>query len=356
MKTGKTLVELAQELDRQAREKVDLVASTAAMDFHTEDKKSSLIIPDVYGTERNYTVNSIAHGQIAERLGIPYRYYEKMRETQPELLDRNVNTWLKAEPERRMVRTLDGFARAFLSDRYRRLDNYDLMQEILPTLVRTPGVQLVSCEVTDTRLYLKVVNQRLEGEVKKGDIVQAGLVISNSEVGMGAVSVMPLLYRLVCTNGAIMNLFGERRAHLGRKVRGDELDPNVLFSERTLALDDKAFFAKVTDIAMAAFEPERFNNLLERVRLSTERRIDGDPVKATEVLAQKMRFNDGERGGILSELIRGADMTQWGLANAVTAFSKGVENYDRATELEKAGGDIITLPESEWRIISKPAA
>ena len=37
-----------------------------------------------------------------------------------------------------MVRTLDGHARAFLSDRYRRLDNYDLCEHVLPILQRLP--------------------------------------------------------------------------------------------------------------------------------------------------------------------------------------------------------------------------
>ena len=53
----------------------------------------------------------------------------------------------------------------------------------------------MSCEVTENRLYLKVVNHRLEMEVRKGDIVQAGVMISNSEVGLGAVSIQPLVLR-----------------------------------------------------------------------------------------------------------------------------------------------------------------
>ena len=37
--------------------------------------------------------------------------------------------------------------------------------------------------------------------MRPGDVVQAGVSISNSETGRGAVSVCPLVYRLVCTNG-----------------------------------------------------------------------------------------------------------------------------------------------------------
>ena len=58
-----------------------------------------------------------------------------MRKEAPEPLATNVNEWFHNKPERRMIRTLDGQARAFLSDRYRRLDNYDLASTVLPILI-----------------------------------------------------------------------------------------------------------------------------------------------------------------------------------------------------------------------------
>jgi hypothetical protein len=54
----------------------------------------------------------------------------------PDGLHRNADTWLHAEPEQRLVRTMDGHARAFLSDRYRRLDNADLLAHVYPMLVQ----------------------------------------------------------------------------------------------------------------------------------------------------------------------------------------------------------------------------
>jgi hypothetical protein len=37
------------------------------------------------------------------------------------------------------------------------------------------------------------------------------------------------------------------------------------------------------------------------------------------------------------------------MANAFTRLSQDVESYDRATELEAVGGNIITLGRSEYR-------
>ena len=98
-----------------------------------------------------------------------------MRNEQAPLLDRNVDTWLHHEPELRMVRTLDGQARAFLSDRYRRLDNYDLCEHVLPMLQRLPDARFESTELTPTRLYLKVVTPRVQIEIQPGDIVVAAV-------------------------------------------------------------------------------------------------------------------------------------------------------------------------------------
>ncbi len=55
-----------------------------------------------------------------------------MRTEQPQLLDRNVNTWPQLDGDRRMISTLDGQRRAVLSDRYHLLDNFDLAEDVLP--------------------------------------------------------------------------------------------------------------------------------------------------------------------------------------------------------------------------------
>jgi hypothetical protein len=57
----------------------------------------------------------------------------------------------------------------------------------------------LSCDVTESRFYLKAVTDRVQGEVKQGDAIQAGLVVSNSEVGQGSLRVEALDSRLVCT-------------------------------------------------------------------------------------------------------------------------------------------------------------
>ena len=123
----------------------------------------------------SYRITDIAHRQIADRLNIPYKYYERKRLDYPALLDKNVNGWLLKHPERRMLRTLDGKLRAFLSDRYRRLDNLELVDHVLPVIAEMKGCEIISCDITETHLYLKVINKTMKAEIVPGDVVQAGL-------------------------------------------------------------------------------------------------------------------------------------------------------------------------------------
>lgn len=203
MKLGiKTIQNLYGELERQRAARKDLIADTRSITVNSVNGLSMLTVA-TDSDKLSYRISEIAHRQIADRLGIPYKYYERMRQENPALLDSNINSWLNTTPEKRMLRTLDGKLRAFLSDRYRRLDNLELVDHILPVLAAMKGCEIASCDVTETHLYLKVINKTMKTEIVPGDIVQAGFVVSNSEIGLGALKVEPLVYRLVCKNGLI---------------------------------------------------------------------------------------------------------------------------------------------------------
>jgi hypothetical protein len=199
-----------------------------------------------------------------------------MREDQPALLDRNVNTWLQSEEERRMLRTLDGQVRAVLSDRYRRLDNFDLAESVLPILQQLPEVRFESVELTETKMYLKCITPRLKYEMAPGDVVQAGVVISNSEVGQGTLSVQPLLFRLVCSNGLIAADRSLRKTHVGRALGGEDERIQV-YQDDTLRADDKAFFLKVRDVVQAAVSEATFRQTAQKMQKTLAHPAGGRP-------------------------------------------------------------------------------
>jgi hypothetical protein len=306
------------------------------------------------GSPVHYGVTPLARRQLADKLKIPYAYFERMREDQPALLDRNVNTWLQSEEERRMLRTLDGQVRAVLSDRYRRLDNFDLAESVLPILQQLPEVRFESVELTETKMYLKCITPRLKYEMAPGDVVQAGVVISNSEVGQGTLSVQPLLFRLVCSNGLIVPDRSLRKTHVGRALGGEDERIQV-YQDDTLRADDKAFFLKVRDVVQAAVSNATFRQTAQKLQKTLNIPLVGDPVKMIEVLAQRYLLNEGERAGVLRHLIAEGELSGYGLVNAVTHYSQEVEDYDRATEFEALGGRLIDLSAHEWKGLAEAA-
>ena len=353
MKTGRTLVSLAQELTRQLATKKDLVVPSALLSHATSAGATRLTVEQADGLSQ-FGVTPLARRQLAEKLGIPYAYFERMREQQPHLLDSNVNTWLQSEPDRRMLRTLDGNVRAVLSDRYRRLDNYDLAESVLPILRQLPEVIFESVELTETKMYLKCVTPRLTYEMAPGDVVQAGVVISNSEVGQGTLSVQPLLFRLLCRNGLIAADRSLRKTHVGRSLATED-EGVVVYQDDTLKADDKAFFLKVRDVVQAAVSEATFRQTAEKLQRTLGIRLTGDPVKTVEVLAQRYTLNDDERTGVLRHLIEDGQLSGYGLVNAVTHYSQTVADYDRATEFEALGGRLIELTAQEWKGLAEAA-
>lgn len=347
MKTGISLTALAQKIEAQRDLKHDLIVPTQKATVETStDKVSSLIVPD----QGSFPILPLAHRQIATHTGIPAQYYDRMQSEQPALLANNINTWFNAYPANRMVRTLGGDMRAFLSDRYQRIENEEIAEAALPVLMDLPGVKIVSCEVTDRRLYIHATVPTITGEVKRGDVVEAGVIISNSEVGLGSVSVAGLIWRLICLNG-MKTSDAYRRNHVGRKVEDNE----ALWADDTRKADDRAVLLKVRDMVRAAVDETNFRVQLSKLQGLTEGKITGSPERAIEVLAKKVGATDGERGGILRSLIEGADLSRWGIVNAITHQAHAVESYDRAVEFETMGGRLVDLPTTEWREILEAA-
>lgn len=356
MKFGRTLTELAMELDRQRNAKHDYLLDTRNIIMDSTENGQSITLQNPQQHMNIILrVNDIAHRQIGSALGIPAKYYDKMRSENPELLTANVNGWFSHTPSTRMVRTLDGTARAFLSDRYRRIDNYEIAEAVLPIIGDIPDTRIESCEVTDERMYIKVVNPRLETEVVPGDLVQSGILITNSEVGMGSMAIQPLVYRLVCTNGMVVNDAATRRYHIGR---GNEAGEDYsLYSSDTLAADDRALMLKVRDTVKAVVDQTRFEKVVRMMRAAREAKITTNDIpQMVELAASDYGFTKKESGSILDNLIRDSELSLYGLANAVTRAAQDVESYDRSTAMESIGYSILGMSREKWNRLNAVAA
>jgi len=356
MLQGKSLVQLAAEIERQKVAKKDFIASTSQMNMViTEPDENGKRFPRLGIADMDpLAINEIAHNQIGAKLEIPSKYYDRLLNEEPELLAENVNTWLHKKPSQRMIRTLDGTARAYLSDRYRRIDNAEVAEAVLPIISGMKDATVESCEITESRMYLKVLNPRIQTEITQGDVVQSGILITNSEVGMGSVSVMPLVYRLVCKNGMIAADSGMRKFHTGRI---NEADGNMeIFRSVTIEADDKAFIMKLQDIVHATAEIIQFERIVSAMKLGTETKITSPDVpKVVQLASKNYGLTEYEGKGVLDHLIRGGDLSLYGLANSVTHTAQDVKNYDRSTELEMVGWQMLNMPRTEWHRLNTAA-
>ncbi|MCA1776107.1 MAG: DUF945 domain-containing protein [Loktanella sp.] len=352
MKNGKTIVELAQEIERQNSAKADFIATTNSL-MADPGEAGGLLMS--FGQQQRLPVRPDAHRQIGTVAGIPAKYYDRMLAGDPELLALNVNTWLGRMSDKRMVRTLDGNMRALLSDRYARIDNADVAEAIMPVLMETKGLRIASCEVTDRRLYIKAVDETVRGEAKLNDIVEAGVLITNSETGFGALSVTPMVHRLVCLNGMVLPDQKYRRNHIGSRADIGNA-AYAMLSDEAIRADDQAILLKARDIVRGALDAARFAENLEQMKAAASSEKMVDPAATVERLADRVGLMDGERPSVLRHLIEGGDLTKWGALNAVTRAAQDVESYDRSTEIEAMGGAILNLPRSEWRQLADTVA
>jgi len=358
--------ELAERVHAQQDTKHDYVADTRRVGFHevpvigsdgasASDFELTIDgINDQVGAPSAFGINEIAHEQIGTRLGIPKKYYERMRGEAPALLKRNVDHWFVNDPEKRMFRTLDGNVRAVLSDRYRPLDNVDLIEYVLPELFKVEGLEFFVTSLTPERMFIRATLPRLTGEIRVGDTVQAGVEISNSEVGRGSLTVSPWILRLDCLNGMTSKV-AIRKYHAGRRIEETD-DVLGIFRDETIAQDDKAFFMKAADMARAALSDITFGRIVEQLRATATGEQIAEPVAAVQVLSKRLDLTEGEGQSVLNFLRADGDLSQWGAINALTETAKQATTFNRLAELEEKAGELAEFTKQDWTRVAVAAA
>lgn len=323
------------EIQRQQENKRDFVipANKIKAFAHEDHVEIGFGIKDNDSELFTAPLTSNGHIQLGSYCDIPKKYYDAML-PHPALLATNLQHWLERASGKRTIRSLDGKVRAVLSDKYRRLDNFDLAQNVLPMLLEAEA-QIESCQITESKLYIKAVTHKAQAEVKTGDVVSAGIMISNSETGHGSLSIKPLIYRLVCKNGAVIDDLAMRKYHAGKHTEMAEIE----YSNEAVKADDVAFWLKVRDLVKHSLNETTFAQIVENMRKSTEVKIE--PAKAIELVTKKYNFGEAEKNDVLAHLIQGGDLSNWGLGNAVTRMAQDVHSYDRSTELESIGYQIM---------------
>ena len=101
----------------------------------------------------------------------------------------------------------------------------------------------------------------------------------------------------------------------------------------------------------------RFERVIEMMREAKEAKITSTDIpQMVELAAADYGLNKAEGSGVLDHLIRGGDLSLYGLSNAITRAAQDVESYDRSTEMESIGGFVQTVPaQATVRMFGLPA-
>ena len=343
--------------DRRARA-LDVIAGTGAIHAQAGrlvlDGTEPHLGPDgVTMTDGAYALGDVAMTGIADKLGIPLAYLRRMHTDAIDLFDANVNGWLSRMDRRLLIRVLrddtgSGTVRAVLSDKYAIMDDEDVLLAALAG-IRASGapVQIEGADISDRRLYLKVAaptvralapgllaDYRSPFNGKAGadlPVVWAGFVITNSEVGCGAFTIMPRVVVEVCRNGAVITAHGMRRTHLG--ARHEDTEGMVAWSRATNARMLDLITSRTTDAVASFLDTDYLQRMVRELEAAAGRPVT-DPDTTIKTIASKLRYSDEVAKNILAHFITGGVLSAGGVLHAVTSVAQTLTDADAAHDLE----------------------
>ena len=137
-----------------------------------------------------------------------------------------------------------------------------------------------------------------------------------------------------------------KKIHLGRQTL--EIIDEIDWSNETRELEDKTFWSKIRDIIRATFDREVFNTWVEKLKESTEVKIE-KPIEAVNNIMRYLNLSEEEREKLLMHF---SEPTKYGLINAITNLAGQTKNIEEQIKLEEFAGKILASRELE-RISSR---
>jgi hypothetical protein len=146
-----------------------------------------------------YSLSEVATSQMCQKLEIPVKYYRRL----PDVMKATVGNYdiNRLNGNSYFLRGKGEWIRAFLSSDYVAYNNSEIGNTVEGLLAKG-NVAVKDFVLEETNLFLKIISDEI-WDVESG--LKAGIIIGNSEVGMGSVSVEPFVFRKPCTNDLIVS-------------------------------------------------------------------------------------------------------------------------------------------------------
>lgn len=301
--------------------------------------------------------------QLLSTLSIPVRYADRLEQAgHRDLLIDNANTLLDREEKRHMVRTLGGSARAILSDRYRPIDNYDVLKVIASESAKVGGeLWDLRCDHDGGEFRALLVNDKVREQVNtdrdfggrwrwspadRGDpYMYPAVTIRNSETGEGSFNASLSLLNGICCNFFVWEK-SVTQVHLGAQKEVGEL----IASDETRHREGQLILSRTRDVLHAAFDPEKFREIAAKVNETTKRNLP-EEAKATEVVNATIKLcglHEEHAEMVLEQFLTFGDRTQFGLANALNEIVNPENRNPKMSDedvsaFEDAAGQVLAL-------------
>ena len=259
----------------------------------------------------SYPLSDLATTQMCQRLEIPVPYY---RRVPPQMKAVVANYDLDRRSDRSyLLRGKGEWIRAFLSAEYVAYDNTQIAETVRDLL--RDAVSLKSFVLEETHMFLKIISEEI---VDRQSGLRGGIMIGNSEVGLGSVSVEPFVFRKPCTNDLIVSQEKSfRHAHIHLTAR--EL------SCRMAEAIGEAF--KVASRILDAF-------------LDTHAEPIPDPLEVIRKIAEERQLSQKFTDQVVSGYLAEPEQTRFGVINAFTRAAQGLAPLQRI-EMERFAGTLL---------------
>jgi hypothetical protein len=180
-------------------------------------------------------------------------------------------------------------------------------------------------------MNLKVKSQKLQDFIRhRDDLIIGGLFLVNSETGHKALRVEPRLFRVLCSNGMIIEELITRQVHLGNN---DDLSDEMIYL--SLRRSIRELFA-------------RFGEIIQILRDSTEIKVK-NPQKVINNVVSHYRLSESQKENILMAFGAEPEYDKYGIANAISRAAQTEDTWEASVELERLAGNLITLPYEEFK-------
>lgn len=266
------------------------------------------------GNEDNkaYTLSDLATTQMCQRLDIPVAYYRRLSgEMKAVVANYDLS---RQNGQGFLLRGKGEWIRAFLSEKYVVYNNSQIA-ETVQVLLKEADVEIKTLVFEETHMFLKIISNDIVDETSG---LKAGVMVGNSEVGLGSISVEPFIFRKPCTNDLIVTQ--------EKSFRHPHIHFNITELHRRMA-------EGISDAFQVA------SSILDNF-LATRMVPIPDPVAAIRKIAEERKLSQKFTDEVVSHYQAEPDSSRFGVINAFTSAAQILAPLQRI-EVERFAGTLV---------------